>query len=559
MIVEAAAHAKLRAWSLTLAMDCFRGFFSQTPRPPHNADEAEPLLDKQQPNKSELSCFRGLASLPFLQRPLNDAAARKVASDGLKNIVQGYRQISQLELPAGAASSFANLRRNIIELEKIISQAKMPQVRPCLLPIPGEQASWEAAYPEGGFLLRRQMCMAATDDNIWCVGGLFISDAGVAFDGGNIPGTFRTGFLPWSEVSHIDRRSSGPPGAPAEVTLGIAEGASQFKSLRLQLSICSDAEWLQEFWKLRTDVAVPASPCWALRRSMSIPDEFDSIELPLPSQVPRLMNWRPEHIPGVGLSLPKGALLRASGRSPKRQNSLVEQLAAGEASRIRKLTFSEEAPEEVPELAHPAKTKAEPCRPSGDFALLKRLGPNGEPPVSLQRISGLSIEQVRALILGDQFAARYFQESNKAFDFTAEPWSTSSRVPGLLFRKVSFKVPIDDVPRAIKRLVSVPDISSVTVVWQLNSEDEGITLTGQSYAHGVPFGDNFRMQDTVTIRPSSNGAASLELKKWFETVWVAPLPWTHGIVKSAIESQGMDKSIAGLPFFARILEDLGRM
>lgn len=216
---------------------------------------------------------------------------------------------------------------------------------------------------------------------------------------------------------------------------------------------------------------------------------------------------------------------------------------------------TEKPPQEEPET--PLPTETEPRSPSGDFAIMKRLGPNSE-PVAVNRLSGISMEQVREILLGDKWLMQYYKENDKAVDIIAEPWYNSSREPHVFSRKFNFTAPVDDVPRAIKRLVSVPDTSSVTAVWQLSSEDGGITMTGQFHAHGVPFGETFRMQETISIRPSPNGAAGLELKKWFHCLWVAPLPWTHAIVKIAVERQGMDKAISGLPAFARILDDLGR-
>lgn len=200
----------------------------------------------------------------------------------------------------------------------------------------------------------------------------------------------------------------------------------------------------------------------------------------------------------------------------------------------------------------------EACRQSGDCSLLKRLDTNGKTPIATEQLLGVTIEQIKSVILGEECMHRYYRDLNKVFDFNAEAWFMSRDAPGTYFRKAMFKVPIDVVPNALKALMSVPKYSVVNAIWQLTVDAEGIMLMAQNKSQGAPFSENFVMQDTVTIRAVNSGIPALELSKWFTTEWIVPLPWTHGIVKATVESQGMESATAGLSVLARICESTGR-
>lgn len=490
-----------------------------------------------------MPCFTGLVTRyrSLIESKLSrTGSAEREAKDGLRLIVKGYQRIAQLELPPGAASSFAKLRRNIMELEKLISDAKVPKARPWLLPVPEEQEAWESAFPNGGVLLRRQMCLAAAGDNIWFPGGLFISDCGVAFDSGKIQGfplAFRTGLLRWEDIVKIDRTVTSGQCPVTTLALTLAGGLKMDKLL-VQLSISEDVEWLEQFWGLATDNSPLGGNFPVPQRQWSIPTEFDSLEIPLKTPMPRLM--RGDATPpsrGVFQEAEDGAKTRI--RSIGRQDSLLDSLVnLNESEEVSK---SEAEPQP---MLQTLPTSEFPTVPGPDDACL------GAPLKAVRMGSGVSLEKLKKIFFREDFMRRFYWEQNKAEELTTSGWAKSTH--GNLFLKVSFIMPLpDDVPRVITRLVSIPTKSRATAVWQMTCTETCIRVTYQTCTHEVPFGENFRIQETVSFEKEGAG---IEMKKWANVVWVSSLPWTHGIVKTFTEQKAIDTATKSFGMMQSFLE-----
>ncbi|CAE8609723.1 unnamed protein product [Polarella glacialis] len=177
-----------------------------------------------------------------------------------------------------------------------------------------------------------------------------------------------------------------------------------------------------------------------------------------------------------------------------------------------------------------------------------------EPVIREEKLPGLSLEMIRAALEGEEFMPRFYRENIQAKDISPSHWGRSLRTKGTLFRKLTFVMPVpQDAPRAIARLVSVPLESTVTALWHLSCQEGQVTLTYQSCTHDVPFGENFRVQETIVFRPSSSG--ELCMTKWAECVWVAPLPWTHGVIKAFIEKRCKAEATGAVPLFLRLVRE----
>lgn len=458
------------------------------------------------------------------------------AAEGLQDIVQGYRKIAQLAFPPGAAMVVANLYRDITRLETVIKAVKFPKSRPWMLPLPEEQHDWERAYCDGGFLLRRQVCMASIGDEEWFLGGLFISDAGVVFDTGESPDesdVFQTSMLQWTSITEIVK-----PGPKAEITFRVAPGSANFDELHLQLTIPSDIEWIEEFWNLRSNHA---------NYDMSIPSEHEVIRVPMPSSKPRFF----ENVL-VPLALPV-----EKRRLPESEGTLLQR----KLSRAKLSTIF--APEsKVQEPRAEAKIHsflALESTLSGVFADVpegrKIVQIPNETPVCEERIYEATIEQLQAEVENDDFIPKVLKRSRNASGIGATKWTASRRSIGTFVRKAKFKIPLpQDFPKAVTKLVSIPTETNITAVYRLHPQDDTLVMTLQTCSHDVPYGEKFRVHETLLFKPLPSGGVLIE--KWVEVMWIAPLPWTHGMLKSIIEQKTKTDAAKDLSCFVSVLQEV---
>lgn len=491
----------------------------------------------------------------FFPRTSRDNDAFLQARAGLQDIIAGYRKIARLDLPPGAAHVLANVREHILELEIITREAKQLKTRPWLLPFAQEQHDWEALHPDGGFLLRRQMCMVAFTDDEWAMGCLFISDTGLAFDSGDIPGeciSFQTGFIPWQEITGIDK----PFGPKTLLTLSLKSAPGRpFSTLRLQLSITGDVEWLEEFWRFRTGLGglglgrIRAGSC-------TVPDGDEMIQAPRESFVPRLLHAQldhDEHAPlvgsgsGVALAVDEDRTGELSGPSILQRRRHTLRLSATSMPLGPSMSGASDG-----KLAK-SISEAFADTPSGPVAAQV---PVNESPLRTEQLPTLTLAQVGAALASDDCVPRCLREGSLAVtDLMVTPWAESRRMPGTWVRRATFRMSLPkDIPRAISRLISLPETSSVTMVYRLRRNDERVVMTSQTCTHEVTFGENFRVQETLLFQPSDGPC--LEAAKYAEIIWVAPLPWTHSAIKSFIEKKAKADSTTSMGNFLRIVQEV---
>jgi len=432
------------------------------------------------------------------------ASAQAQAVEGLQEMTAAYRKVAQLTLPPGAAVVFAKLRRDMADLEAVVGDAAFPETRPWRSPLAQEQQDWEKIYPAGGTLLRRQLCSASTGDEEWFLGGFFISDIGIAFDTGSSPddaARFQTGFLAWKDIAELQR-----PGSEAELLMTLGSGSRSFSQLRLQLTILDDAEWIEEFWKLQANAPEQHSGSRPLAQSeKAIAQEADikAQEANAETSQPVLLHQLSR---AASVEVKAAPEVPGDSGSPKAHRSLsLDSKLSG--------VYNEA----------PAGRKP--------FQM-----PQGEAPVGSDRLLATDVPTVLAKLKSENWLSKFLQEAKQAHSISATPWAESKQSPGVFVRRASFTLPVpQDFPRAVTRLVNLPTETKVTAVFRLHPQPDQLVFTVQFCSHDIPYGENFRIHETVAFKADSSGG--VETKMWVEVMWIASLPWTHGVLKSIIEQK----------------------
>lgn len=469
--------------------------------------------------------------------------ARAEARAGLEDIVRGFRRVARLELPPGAAHVLAKVRQDVMQLEAVIRLAELPKARPWIAPLAEEQRDWQALYPKAGELLRRQVCMAMEcggNDAEWSVGCLFIGECGIVFDSGEVSGDVaRTGFISWDEIISLHKVGAGNAASELELNV-IARG-----KLRLQLTIAKDMEWVEEFWKLCSTSPLPPVPSDDSDQLPTLPPESQKATTilftpPVPKKG-RLVSFQEEDLKEASPSRwsPSGVL---------RRRSISESIEGDESSGRRKdsilslRTMSTASNVFVPERKDGSVPTA--VVPEGDVELM-----------GTERISGVTLDSIRNALENTGLLSRYVSEAFNAEDLAGTKWARSARVPGTLSRRFRFMMQLPkEVPRALQAIVKLPEKSNMTVVYRMRCTDDAIVLTSQCCTHEVTFGENFRVQETCYMRPCPEGG--VELKKWTEIVWVAPLSWAFRSLQRLIESRAKGDSAKSIPKMAALLGEV---
>eukprot|EP00927_Polykrikos_kofoidii_P061839 TRINITY_DN56668_c0_g1_i1.p1 TRINITY_DN56668_c0_g1~~TRINITY_DN56668_c0_g1_i1.p1 ORF type:complete len:488 (-),score=58.81 TRINITY_DN56668_c0_g1_i1:59-1522(-) len=483
-----------------------------------------------------MSCFSCLCCLSGRSH----ADARAEASLGLKEMIKGYQRISKLELTPSTVHVVAQVRRAIMQLEVLLAGAQMPKPRPWLAPLEQEKRDWETIYPMAGTLLRRQVCLAEKDSE-WFLGGLFISECGLVFDtGGSGDSDYSISeFTQWDEIVSISNAAS------ATVATGSANDELELSvkgrgKMRLQLTISDDAQWIEQFWKLCSRSPLPPMPDESdedLPFVLGSTSNHALLTSPVSQKKKRFLSVADEddgRVSGTGNEHAQGILsLR------KRSMSITDRISAsmGRSMSSASATF-------VPEV------KGGPL-PS---ATMPHEGSNCS-PIGTERVGYVSISAVRAMMEKEAFLREYVQEAFKAYEIKSTNWVASKQVSGTFSRKIRFMMKLPkEVPRALAAMVKIPEASRVTVVFRLRSTDEEVVLSSQCCTHEVPFGENFRVQETCGIRGLFGGG--VEVKKWTDIIWTSPLSWAFRSLQNMIEKRAKAETKNSLPTFAAIV---GRM
>lgn len=147
------------------------------------------------------------------------------------------------------------------------------------------------------------------------------------------------------------------------------------------------------------------------------------------------------------------------------------------------------------------------------------------------------MEALRECLDKEEWFMEGFQrEVMKIRDMRWEPFLEATYKPGVKVRRCTYVMPLpQDLPRAVASIIGLPKESRMTTVYCLKITNDEITLVYQTHTHDVMYGDKFRAQDLHVWRPLADGG--VEYRKWSSAVWLDSLPWTHGVVKSAINAK----------------------
>jgi hypothetical protein len=89
------------------------------------------------------------------------------------------------------------------------------------------------------------------------------------------------------------------------------------------------------------------------------------------------------------------------------------------------------------------------------------------------RLSGATISGIQRAFKEHDLLKEMSSVHFKATDFEVTPWAVSRRVPGTQVRRLRCRFPLPgDIPNAIKKAVSVPDVTAVTLLTRVGGHGE---------------------------------------------------------------------------------------
>merc|ERR1712160_207205 len=113
-------------------------------------------------------------------------------------------------------------------------------------------------------------------------------------------------------------------------------------------------------------------------------------------------------------------------------------------------------------------------------------------------------------------------------------------VPGTQVRRIQYQMKLPaEVPAAMKRLVSIPEDTSVNVLLRLGVTDERVLVLRETQALDAPFGTHFWTSEALACTPDAEG---VKIEMWCAIRWVASLPWYASPVSGYIEQTIVDAS-----------------
>mmetsp|Transcript_104458 Transcript_104458/g.204884 ORF Transcript_104458/g.204884 Transcript_104458/m.204884 type:complete len:332 (+) Transcript_104458:89-1084(+) len=212
------------------------------------------------------------------------------------------------------------------------------------------------------------------------------------------------------------------------------------------------------------------------------------------------------------------------------------------------------------DLAVPVKSTRD-ARMTASFRLETELLPQPSRPPSdssdliihEQQLRTVTVDQLREAIQKDDVIEGYLEQFAQAWDISITNWTNSPA--GLRVRRAEFTMPVpQEVPAAIARLVAVPSASKATIVMGFvsTSPDELLVLL-QQCTHDVPYGQAFRVQETMSFRTASGGGSTFS--KWTSVRWIQDLPWIAKAIKPITESKTRAGSPAGGQAFIKVLQE----
>eukprot|EP00439_Symbiodinium_sp_Y106_P022385 s836_g2.t1 len=84
------------------------------------------------------------------------------------------------------------------------------------------------------------------------------------------------------------------------------------------------------------------------------------------------------------------------------------------------------------------------------------------------------------------------------------------------------------------------------------ADSQPVVLVMQTCSHDAPYGEHFRVQETLRFVPADRG---VELQRWVEVIWVKSLPWALGALRRIIETKTVTGAEEAQPDIVRIIKE----
>lgn len=433
-----------------------------------------------------------------------DLHARERAYKAVAELRTGCAHLQEVVLPLGGAEVLSALKDNLRKLEAMVVQARAPLSLPWSRPLPEEQAKFEVICPTGGVLLRTQPCIISEDSNSsdHAIGQFFISDTGLLFE--NCSDVIRSpGLIVWDSIVDMQNRPSESCPDTSRISqhgnLELTLGEPCPGSFHIQLGLPADVEWIIQAWRLCTEESTNGIL------------QVDSLTHPGETQVSFLSfhsfdegSFNPDELQSIRQTRPI---------------TLTSSMSAALA--------------QIPD--YPAVESKDP--------LLSTI------------FQDFTFETMCAEFESeDWFIDDFMRETLNAIEMRTSSWKRGVR-PGAMVRDSHIIMPVPpDVPRAVALILGMPETVTVTATFQFRRSGEEATLVMHSSTHGVPFGDSFRVEDTIRFGPHANG---VEFRKWTKAAWIKPMSWTLKPVKIFLERKVRSEARAGCTIMERMLREVG--
>eukprot|EP00929_Paragymnodinium_shiwhaense_P096224 TRINITY_DN5776_c0_g1_i1.p1 TRINITY_DN5776_c0_g1~~TRINITY_DN5776_c0_g1_i1.p1 ORF type:complete len:351 (+),score=74.34 TRINITY_DN5776_c0_g1_i1:84-1136(+) len=165
----------------------------------------------------------------------------------------------------------------------------------------------------------------------------------------------------------------------------------------------------------------------------------------------------------------------------------------------------------------------------------------------------LTLEDLCDIVLADDGLFQKYMREVQQFKATKmSPW-TDCADSQVRTAKVMIPMP-KDLPAAVRRLASIPDVAEASMAWRAVKADGGLDIVLHNCNTEVPFGDRFIVEDVCRLR--SNPAGGVTLSKKVGLVWVKPLACSLTWLQKIIEQQVTSKAQASDPAFAKFVRGL---
>eukprot|EP00929_Paragymnodinium_shiwhaense_P096225 TRINITY_DN5776_c0_g2_i1.p1 TRINITY_DN5776_c0_g2~~TRINITY_DN5776_c0_g2_i1.p1 ORF type:complete len:161 (+),score=34.41 TRINITY_DN5776_c0_g2_i1:186-668(+) len=152
----------------------------------------------------------------------------------------------------------------------------------------------------------------------------------------------------------------------------------------------------------------------------------------------------------------------------------------------------------------------------------------------------------------DGLFQRYMREVQNFKTTKMSPWTdyVDSQV-----RTAKAMIPLPkDLPAAVRRLASIPDVAEASMSWRAVKVDGGLDIVLHNRNTEVPFGDRFTVEEVCHFRRHPDGGAALS--KTVGLVWVKPFSWSLKWLQKVIDQQVTVKAQAFDPAFAKFVRGL---